>query len=38
MTQDLIVGAVAGAGWGVFVGFFFGVAWLRALIREADEE
>jgi hypothetical protein len=27
-------GAIAGAGWGVFVGFLLGVAWLWRRLRE----
>lgn len=38
LSADLVAGAVAGAGWGVFLGFLLGVQWLRSLINESGED
>ena len=38
MTTDMVIGLVAGGGWGALGGFLFGVAWLRQWIREMGEE
>lgn len=34
MEKEMILGIVAGSGWGVFIGFLMGVAWLRGVVNE----
>lgn len=38
MTHEMILGVVAGAGWGTFVGFLLGAAWLRSFILEVPDD
>lgn len=39
MNEDIVLGVVAGGGWGVFLGFFIGVTWVRSFIKElADDD
>lgn len=34
MSYDTLVGVFAGLGWGTFLGFLIGAAWLRSFILE----
>lgn len=38
MSADFVAGAIAGAGWGTFVGFLLGATWLWRRVKEIGGE
>lgn len=38
MSEDTIGGAIAGLGWGIFIGFLIGLSWAVAKLKEIVSE